>query len=489
MKTKTLGLIIGPLACALACLEVSPLISSDAWRVIGLAVWMITWWVSEAVPIGVTSLLPIAYLSLSGVSDISSASAPYGNKVVFLFLGGFILAIALEKWKIHERVALRILGLTGTGANGVIVGFMLATALLSMWMSNTATTLMMLPIALSVLSLLSASSPSELDGGDKRMKNFGISLMLAVAYGANIGGTMTLIGTPPNLVLASFINDRATQTGSAPLSFFEWMLIGVPFGVIALTLTALLLIFVLYPNRLGKIEGAGEMIQRARDALGAWSSGQVRVSLVFLCTALSWVFRAQLNELPGLTHLNDTVIGLIGATLLFIIPSGASQDSEGESAQATPLLTWEDMRRLPWDIVLLFGGGLSLAQALKSVGLIQAIGDQFSNLGSISFTTLGLLTLIALLLTEVMSNVALVSVFVPVVSGVALGLGLEPLALCVPVTLAASCAFMLPMSTPPNAIVFASGHVQIKHMVRAGILLNVVAVLWITTLAEFVYFS
>ena len=485
MSAKRLGLVLGPLICLIFCLEPSALVSSDAWRVMGLAAWMIIWWVSEALPIGITSLLPIIFLPLSGVSKLEEASTPYGSPIVFLFLGGFILALALEKWKIHERVALKILSLTGTSANGVVFGFMGATALLSMWMSNTATTLMMLPIALSVLQLLREGGSNE----DQRpeyvlgMERFGISLMLAVAYGANIGGTMTLIGTPPNIVLMNFINQGYEAT-EAPLTFLGWLKIGIPFGIIALILTFLLLVYLLYPSRLGEVKGAGKVISEARQAQGSWTSGQLRVSVVFLLTAVCWIFRKQLCEYLSIKDLSDAAIGLIGASVLFAIPSGESDDNQ----RGRPLLTWADMNRLPWDIVLLFGGGLSLARALKDVGLIQAIGDQFSNLGSLSVSSLATLILIALFLTEVMSNVALVSVFVPVISAVAVGLGIPPLALCVPVTLAASCAFMLPMSTPPNAIVFASGHVQIKHMVKAGLLLNVISVIWITMLTRWFYF-
>ena len=486
MNLKRIGLFLGPILCLLARLSPSPLISQQAWLVIGLAAWVVVWWITEAIPIGMTSLLPIIYLSLTEVSTLKEACAPYGSPIVFLFLGGFILAIALEKWKLHERVALKILSFTGTSANGVVLGFMVATAFLSMWMSNTATTLMMLPIALSVLTLLERGEDTSTssEGRLKGMRLFGISMMLAVAYGANIGGTMTLIGTPPNLVLASFMNGE--QSGGEPaLSFFDWLLLGVPFGLVALTLTYLLLVYVLYPNRLGQVEGATQVIEDARGSLGAWTAAQRRVSIVFLCTALTWVFRAQIVEIFGMSGLSDAAVGLIGATALFAIPSGEGS-SRREASQ--PLLDWEDMRRLPWDIVLLFGGGLSLAQALKHVGLIHAIGDQFSNLSVITWGSMAMLTFIALMLTEVMSNVALVSVFIPVVSAVAVGLNLPPLALCAPVTLAASCAFMLPMSTPPNAIVFASGHVQISHMVRAGLLLNVVSVLWITTIARLFYF-
>jgi len=470
--TQTVGLLIGPLFCALCLAEPSALISSEAWRVIGLAGWVVTWWVSDAVPLGITSLLPIPYLSLSGVSSLREASTPYGSPIVFLFLGGFILAIALERWRLHQRVALRILGLTGAHADGVVFGFMASTALLSMWMSNTATTLMMLPIASSVLALLRSNTG---EGGTSRAGEtaFAASLMLGVAYAANIGGAMTLIGTPPNLVLANYLE----QELKSPISFLEWLKIGVPFGLVTLLLTYLLLTRLLLRSGLGEIEGATEAIDQARSELGPWSSAERRVGVIFGLTALGWVFKAQLIQL-GLTHLNDTGVALVGAMSLFVVPDG----------QGGRLLTWEDMRRLPWDIVLLFGGGLSLANALKDVGLMQAIGDQFGHLGGGSWLGLAMLTLTALALTEVMSNVALVTVFVPVISAVAIGAGLAPLSLCVPITLAASCAFMLPMSTPPNAIVFASGELKMSQMMRAGVLLNLVAVLWITALSKLLLF-
>ena len=485
-----IGLALGPAMSLVCALAPSPLISQEAWYVIGLAAWIVIWWVSEAIPIGITSLLPIIYLSLTGVTPITEASAPYASPIVFLFLGGFILALSLEKWGIHKRVALKILSFTGVEADGVILGFMVATALLSMWMSNTATTLMMLPIALSVLTLMRQgedrddSKTSAQDDRSPHEKStdlkttamgghrdyFAIALMLGVAYAANIGGTMTLIGTPPNLVLANHFETELQQ----PITFLSWLKIGVPFGLVALTFTYFLLVKVLYRNRLGEVEGAQRVIDEASASLGTWSTGAIRVSVIFLCTALAWVFRAQLIAFTGVETLTDTTVGLIGATTLFII-------SDGRGGR---LMTWTDMYKLPWDIVLLFGGGLSLAAALKRVGIMQAIGDQFGHMGGVTFLSLSLLTLVALLLTEVMSNVALVSVFVPVISAVALGLNISPLLLCVPVTLAASCAFMLPMSTPPNAIVFASGELKIRQMVKAGLVLNVVSVLWISLLTQ-----
>lgn len=462
-------LALGPLLCLMCCLEPLELISPDAWRVIGLTLWVVTWWVSEAIPVGVTSLLPIPFLALTGVTSLNEAAAPYGSPIVFLFLGGFLLAIGLERWGIHKRIALRILTLTGTRANGVSLGFLLSTAALSMWMSNTATALMMLPIATSVLTLTRGGRRlDELSEGERRL---GVGLMLSVAYGANIGGAMTLIGTPPNLVLASFFERELGQ----PISFVDWLRLGVPFGLGALCFTHIILTRVFFRTELGELLGAREALAEARASLGPWSAGERRVALVFLCTALAWAFQGQLRELPGLSRMDDTSVALVGATLLFALPDGAGGR----------LLTWADTRRLPWDIVLLFGGGLTLAAALKEVGVMQALGDQLGHIGASAWMGVALMTSVALALTEVMSNVALVTVFVPVVSGVALGAGVPPLSLCAPVTLAASCAFMLPMSTPPNAIVFATGELRVGQMALAGLVLNVICVGWITLLARY----
>lgn len=465
------GLILGPLFASLCIIKARnpSLISSDAWWVIGLAVWVIIWWVSEAVPIGITSLLPIIYLSGSGVFTLKQATTPYGSSIIFLFLGGFILALALERWGIHKRIALGLLAWTGSSANGILLGFMLATALLSMWMSNTATTLMMLPIGMSVLSLLH-SSPSSDAKINRGMEQFKITLMLGIAYSANIGGTMTLIGTPPNLALATHFSDIL----NTPISFAQWLQVGVPFGIIMLLLTYGLLVFVLFPNHLGQIEGAKMIIQKERDQMGQWDQASIRVVCIFTLTAFFWVCGQSLKTQLGLIYLNDTLIALSGALLLFVLPDG----------KGNRLMVWKDLDRLPWDIVLLFGGGLCLASAMDQVGLMQAIGTQFGHLGATTWFGIALLTLVALFMTEVMSNVALVTVFIPVVSQLAQGHNIDPLILCAPVTLAASCAFMLPISTPPNAIVFASGYLKMKHMVQGGLILNLVSVIWITFLIQ-----
>lgn len=446
--------------------------TTDEWRVLAVGTWMLIWWISEAVPIAVTSLLPIALLPFLGVMSVREATAPYGSHIVFLFLGGFMIALAMEKWELHRRIALNILKLTGTAANRVVLGFMLSSALLSMWISNTATTVMMLPIAMSVISLIHSSGNYP----EKSIRNFDLSLLLGTAYAANAGGIATLIGTPPNLVLAGYFKEQL----SIDVSFFDWMKVGLPFSLILLFITYWMLVKLLFPSRLGKFQAVGNMIQSELSAMGKPSRSERRVLYLFLLTASLWVMRGFLNEVLPFLQLNDTGIAITAAILLFIIPGDGG---EGK----TELLNWKDTKNLPWGILLLFGGGLCLAGSFKEVGLIDRIGETVSGMDLSGRLILMLvLSAIALFLTEVMSNVALTTVFVPVVAAIAIGIGLEPEYLAIPVTIAASCAFMLPMSTPPNAIVFASGKIRIVQMARAGIVLNIIAVLLVTLLGYLV---
>ena len=468
LKLKTIGLILGPMAFLFMMLGTSPDYSTDQWRVMAVGLFMLIWWVTEAVPIAVTSLLPLVLFPFMGVMNVKDASSPYGSDIVFLFLGGFLIALALEKWNLHKRIALNIVRLTGTKANRVVLGFMLSSGILSMWISNTATTVMMLPIAMSVIHLL---ANSEQNLSEKSRKNFNLSLLLGVAYGANAGGIGTLIGTPPNLVLAGYFRDQL----GIDVSFFDWMKIGLPFSILLLFLIYFMLVYVLFPNRIGNFKGIQSMIAAELKSLGAWSVQERRVLLVFGSTAVLWVLRGFLNDIVPWIQLNDTGIAITGAIVLFVIPNN--------SIQSESLLNWNDSKQLPWGILLLFGGGLCLAGAFRDVGLIEKIGVAVQSAGFESkFALMLLLGFIALFLTEVMSNVALTTVFVPVVVAIALGLNLPPEYFAIPVTVAASCAFMLPMSTPPNAIVFASGHIRILDMARAGLVLNVMVILIISVL-------
>lgn len=467
---KKAGLFLGPAIFILLLLLPRPeALTPEAWRVMAMAALMITLWITEAIPIPVTSLLPIICLPLLGVSSIKESAAPYSNPVVFLFMGGFMIALAMEKWNLHRRIALNIIRLTGANADGILLGFMLATAFLSMWISNTATAVMMLPIALSVIELLTRDPEKYSPTGIRR---FALSMMLGIAYCSSIGGMATVIGTPPNVVLKGFVRDQYGYE----IGFGEWMMVGLPFALVMLLITYFLLVKVMHRNRLGKFEGGRELIRRELDELGPLSPGEKRTLIIFICTALLWTLGSLLNQwIPGL-RLSDEGIALIGATALFLVPLDFSAGKF--------VLEWRDTQRLPWGILLLFGGGLSLADSLSKTGIIGLIGEQFAGMEGVSLLVILGLTAVSLYLTEVMSNVALVSIFLPVVSGVALGAEIDPILVLLPVTLAASCAFMLPMSTPPNAIVFASGHINIPQMVRAGFWLNIIAIILIAVLTE-----
>ncbi len=472
LEEKRIGLLLGPVFMLVLLLAPLPFsLQPEGQRTIAIAVLMLTWWVTEAVPLPVTALIPLVGIPLLRIDTIAAAATPYGSPVIFLFMGGFMIALALEKWNLHRRVALHIVRFTGTHANGIVLGFMLATALLSMWISNTATTIMMLPIALSVVGLLQREQAPDSSTG---MRTFSLSLMLGIAYAANIGGTATIVGTPPNVVFVGIMREKFQQE----ISFANWMLIGAPFALVLLAISYALIVLVLYPNRLGAFSGARTLIDNELAKLGPVSIPEKRTLAVFLLTAVLWILRAQINRWVPDLNLTDPGIAILGTLCLFIVPV--------DWPKYQFLLDWEDTRRLPWGILLLFGGGLSLAGALDRTGLISMIGAQFESLQQADLLLLFGLTAVSLFLTEIISNVALVTVFLPVVGAIALGLGVDPVWFGIPVTLAASCAFMLPMSTPPNAIVFASGHLTVGQMVRAGIWLNLVAILWISLISYWI---
>ncbi|SEJ67679.1 solute carrier family 13 (sodium-dependent dicarboxylate transporter), member 2/3/5 [Cyclobacterium xiamenense] len=464
--TSNVGLFLGPVLFALIMGSESFGAGElgDAGRVLALAVWMLCWWVTEAVPIPVTALLPMILLPLLGIFSMSEATAPYSNPVIYLFMGGFIIALAMERNKLHLRIALNLIRITGTRPDGIILGFFLATMFLSMWISNTATAVMMLPIALSILQLMQATNPGL--ERKKGFRNFAFALMLGIAYAANIGGVITIIGTPPNVVLVGYMQELY----GVSLDFSRWLLVGLPIGLVMGALMYLFLVKVAYPNRLGPIAGSAEMIQDQLDTLGPIRSAEIRTTGVLVFTALLWIFRNPLNNVLPNPFLNDTIIAMVGGLLVFLIPA--------TRLQGRKLLDWKSMERLPWGILLLFGGGMSLAKGMEVVGIIQEIGSYISENQWFSVALLVLaLTAVSLFLTEVMSNVALVTIFLPVVMGIADGLGASVLVFAIPVTMASSFAFMLPISTPPNAILFSSGYIGIKDMMKAGVVLNFLAIL------------
>jgi len=469
-KTKLIGLVLGPVLFCLIFFTVVPgLLSEKSIIVLALGAWMVTWWATEAMPIPVSALLPMVVFPLMGVSTVKEASAPYGDPVIFLFMGGFILALGLERHNLHQRIALSLIRLTGTSGNGIILGFMLSTALISMWISNTATAIMMLPIAASVTSLLAKETGQE---NDPRFKKFATGLMLSIAYAASIGGMATIIGTPPNVVMVGYMK----RFYNLDVSFTSWMIVGVPLMIMSLTACYLLITRVLFRNHLPSIEGSKELIYRKLQALGKLTLEEKLVLAVFSVTCFFWIFRQNLNILIGKNMLDDTTIAMAGGMLMFLLPVSLKNQKF--------LLDWSDMKELPWGILLLFGGGLCLADGMEKSGLVQIVGNHFSQQQGISTGLLIFsLTAISMGLTELMSNVALVTIFIPVVFGVADGFHINPIWLAMPVTYAASCAFMMPISTPPNAVLFASGHIKMKDMIKTGVLLNLCCLVIITLLA------
>lgn len=429
-------------------------IGRQGWMAIGAGALMLLWWLTEALPLGVTALVPIVLFPPLGLADsVKDVTKNYGQSIIFLFVGGFIIGIAMQKWRLHERIALGILSRIGSGATAIIAGFMISTAFLSMWMSNTATTLMMLPVALSVLQLL------NMEG--KQGNKFGIALLLAVAFAANIGGTATIIGTPPNALLASFLSSEFDYE----LTFATWMSFALPFALVMLVICWFVLTRVCGAHRIGSIEGAEEMIQERYGLLGRMTFEEKAVSIVFMSTALLWLFK---RYLPLPFDINDVMIAIAAGITLFILPAS--------KAKGGRLMERDDLAKIPWDVLLLFGGGLNLAAAMSGSGLTAVVGDVITGMNVFSGAAVMLMIVfLVLMMTEVMGNMALITAMLPILVMVAINLGIPPMALAAGATLASSCAFMLPMGTPPNSIVFASGKITIPQMARVGICLNIIA--------------
>ncbi len=471
MNIKLLFLLLGPLVFVLMlCIPAPSLFTPEAWRVLAMSAWMLIWWISEATSLAVTALLPMICLPMLNVKgiDLEAAAGPYGDPIVFLFMGGFMIALAMEKCGLHKRIALNIVRLTGTDADGIILGFMLATAFMSMWISNTATTVMMLPIALSVINLLTAE---EHGYSPEQTRNFAVCMMLGIAYAATLGGMATIVGTPPNLVFTGYMQ----KIYGYEVSFARWMIFAFPLALVLILTGYFLMVKLIFPNRLGKFHNAAAIIRHEVELLGPISKAEKRTLMVFAITALMWMFRSFISKLlPG---LSDTGIALMASVALFVLPI----DRKGLT-----VLIWNDTQKLPWGILLLFGGGLSLANGLESTGIINLIGQEFAEVGNYSFWVMLALAAVTVYISEVMSNVALVTILLPVIGGIATGAGIDPLVLCIPVTLAASCGFMLPMATPPNAIVFASGHLKMSDMVKAGWWLDLVSILAVALAAKWV---
>ena len=458
---ERVGLWLGPLVFLLILLLPAPDgMPVPAWRATATAALMGIWWVTEAIPISATAFVPLVLFPLLGVATISEAAAPYANPIIFLFMGGLILALAMERWELHRRVALAVVRAVGVKPDRLVLGVMVATALISMWVSNTATAAMMLPIALSLAALVRTGDES----GEPADPHFPLNLMLGVAYASNIGCFGTLIGTPPNALFAGFMS----ESYGVEIGFGQWMAVGVPLVLITLPASWLLLTRVFYPIRLGEIPGGRDAIDRAYRALGRMTAPEWRVGAVFALTGLVWIFRPALDDfVPG---LDDAGIAIAAALALFLIPA---------SGRRGALMDWKAAERMPWGVLLLFGGGLSLAGAVSSTGLAEWVGAAMTGLGWSTLVMVATITVVVVILTEFTSNTATAATFLPLTASIALGLGENPLLLALPAALAASAGFMMPAGTPPNAIVFGSGYVTVPQMARAGVWINILFIVCI----------
>lgn len=498
---RRLGLA-GGLAAALLLYAIMPAdVPHGAKLTAATAVLMAVWWMTEALPIPATALVPlVVFPVLNADVGFDDVGASYGNNIIFLFMGGFMLALAMQRWNLHKRIALAIVGMIGTSPSLLVLGFMVATGFVSMWVSNTATAVMMLPIGVSVLLLVNklrledaaakGEEPGEgvdpdptSDGPSKAVRsNFGVSLMLGIAYAASIGSLATIIGTPPNALLAAHMS----QDFGITLGFGRWMMVGAPLAIVFMVIAWLLLTKVLFKPEITEIPGGAELIRSERRALGRIGSGEVRVLVIFVLAALSWVFVPLLWDLVlgAEPPISDAGIAMVVALLLFLLPAGA--------ARGVRLLDWDAAVKLPWGVLLLFGGGLALSAQFSSSGLTEWIGQVTELIGGLPVVLVVMVAAAGVLfLTELTSNTATAATFLPVATAVAVGIGIDPMLLAIPVAIAATCAFMLPVATPPNAIAYGSGYVQIPQMAKAGLWLNLIGIVLITvttmTLAVWVF--
>lgn len=470
-SSQKAGLWLGPLLfLAMATVtDIQSIMATDAWLVAGVAIWMAVWWSTEAIPVPATAFLPLVLFPMIEVAPIRAVAQSYSHPTIYLFLGAFILALSVEKWGLHRRIALWVLSRTGTDARALILGFMVAGALLSMWMTNTSTTMMLLPIAVSVSALVIEKAVTA---SETQKRQFQVALLLALAYSTTIGGMSTLIGTPPNAFLAGFME----ETYGIQIAFLDWFLIGLPLAIVLLPTGWFVLTRIAFQVDIPSSSAGASAIVAMKDQLGQMSPSEQRVGLIFLSVIFLWMTRSWLSDLPMLSGLSDAGIVMAAALLLFVIPAGARNEGA--------LMQWEDLTRLPWGVLVLFGGGLALAAQVSNSGLAFWLGESLTPL-----TNMGMLVLViaaaglVVFLTELTSNLATTATLLPVIAAMAASSGIDPLVLCVPVTLAASCAFMLPVATPPNAIVFSSGILTIPQMIRAGFIMNVIAMLVLTILA------
>jgi sodium-dependent dicarboxylate transporter 2/3/5 len=459
-KSQVIGLILGAaFLLATLVLPAPGSMGAEAWAALGLMLLMATWWSTEAIPIPATALLPIVLVPALGLGTIGQATAPYANPIIFLFLGGFTLGLAMQRWNLHRRIALLTLKAMGDQPKRQIAGFMLATAFLSMWVSNTATAIMMLPIGLSVVAMMDNSNPEG-------VRKYATALLLAIAYSASIGGIATLIGTPPNALLAAYLSENQ----GISVGFAQWMVLGVPVTLVMLVLTWWWL--TRRDFGIGQASDSGQMIRDELAKLGVMSRGECLVAVVFVITATAWIFRPLLSA-SLMPWLSDTGIAIAAAIAMFLIPV--------DTRQGTFVLDWDSANKLPWGVLLLFGGGLAMAGVISSSGLAEWIAGSLGVAGVLpTIVMMVIVASVIIFLTEVTSNTATAAAFLPLLGALAMAQEVSPLLLTVPAAIAASCAFMMPVATPPNAIVFSSGHMQISDMIKAGFVLNLMGIVVVT---------
>lgn len=463
---QKLGLILGPLLFVLILLLFTPEgLNPEARAVLASTSWIAVWWMTEAVPIPATSLLPIVLFPLTNSLELSETTSAYGSGTIFLFMGGFMIALAMEKWNLHRRIALTIISVVGTNTNMIILGFMVSTGFLSMWISNTATAMMMVPIGLAIIYQVAEALKDrpEIDTSEENFK-FGKALMLGIAYSASLGGISTLIGTPPNTLLAGAID----TTYGINLSFARWMLFGVPIAWTFILIAWVYLVKFAYPSDFKELPGGKEVIANEKSQLGKASYEEKIVFTVFVFAALAWISRSFLLEKLN-PNIDDTIIALLAALVLFIIPS---KNKPGDR-----LLDWNTALKLPWGILLLFGGGLAIAEGFVESGLSAWMGEQLIGLQGVHMLmVLIIVSSLVIFLTEVTSNTATASMMFPIMAALAVALDIHPYAVMIVAAVSASCAFMLPVATPPNAVVFGSGYLRIPDMAKSGFLLNILGV-------------
>ena len=471
---QIVGRILGPAVfiVMLATDQWQDAMNPQAWRAAAVGLWMAIWWATEAIPVPVTAFLPLVIFEPLGITTIRDAAAPYANPVIYLFLGGFMMALALERWNLHRRIALAILDRTGTDGRRLIGGFMLVCAMLSMWMTNTSTTMMLLPIVLSVIAVVRENLP---DLSEKSHSDFQIAMLLGLAYSASIGGLATLVGTPPNALLIGYL----AENYGIEISFAQWMRVGIPVTLVMLPIAWIALTRFLHPVNIPASDAVNNHLRELREEMGPITTPERRVAVIFALVITSWMLRRPLTEFLGISGVSDAGIVMTAGVLLFMIPSGNPAQPQ--------LMTWQYATRLPWGVLILFGGGLSLAAAVSNTGLALWLGESLAPLNAWGIAVLVVAAVaLVIFLTELTSNLATTATLLPVMGAIAIQAGIPPIFLTVPITIAASCAFMLPVATPPNAIVFATGQLTIPQMVRAGLFLNLTGIVIVTIIALYV---